>query len=180
MTTTLATLTQALEAVCDEIDGNETELTDDILDRFVDARLAHEAKVASYVHVIDTLKHTSNFYKEKAETYDRRARTYSRLRKNIEDRLLHLVKTHPDLPWKAATGEKIRVQNNPESLKLNFSVTTRSVSNILGTIDGIPAEFIDVMTMHVLNAAAVKAFLKAGNKLSWATLERGKSLRVDA
>ena len=175
--TTLSTLTASLELLCDQLDTDD-EIPQDLLDRFVDAKLEHSKKVGAYISVIETLKHTEEFYKKKAEYFQKRAKSYERLEKGIKERLLYAVKTHPSLPWNSDDGRRLSLRDNPESLKLNFALDKRSLSNILTTIDDIPFEFVDVSSFHQLNVERVKAYLKAGNTLSWATLDRGKHLRI--
>lgn len=175
---TLATLTASLEALCDELD-TDAEIPQDLLDRFVDARLAHEQKVGAYVSVIGALRKNQAFFSERAELLKRRAKTYERMEKAIIERLVFQMKAHPNLPWVSDENDKLKLRANPESLQINVPLDKRTVAHILSSVDGIDPQFITVCSFHCLNTDAVKSYLKSGKTLGWAALvSKGEHLRI--
>jgi hypothetical protein len=176
--TTLAVLTNKLETLCDKIDNAE-ELPEDLLAEFADAKLAHEEKVAAYVAVLDNLKRNAAYYSERAELLTRRAKACERLEQSIKERLVFQIDTHPDLPWKSADNDKLKVQQNNKSLSVDFLLDRKTVSNILPHTTEVPPRFVTVYELKSLNTQALTDALKAGETFGWARLEsKGKHLRI--
>lgn len=176
--TSLATITQVLDQICDEIDAVSGEFPQDLLERFTTAQMAHAEKVGAYVAVIETLKKNASYYEERAKLLARRARTAVKLEAAIKERLMFQIEHFPDLPWRSSEGDKIGVRNNPEGLKVDVPMDHRHINNIIPMETMIPVEFVTVATLYTLNTEAVRQFLKMGGTLSWARLERGKHVRI--
>jgi len=176
--TTLATITASLEALSDLLDTDD-EIPEDLLDRFVEAKLAHEQKVGAYVSVIGTLRRNQAFFSERSELLKRRAKTYERMEKAIIERLVFQMKEHPSLPWASDENDKLKLRPNPESLQVDLSLDKRTVAHILQEPRGVDPQFITVSMFNCLNTDAVKSYLKTGKTLSWARLaSKGEHLRI--
>jgi hypothetical protein len=176
--TTLATITASLEALSDLLDTDD-EIPEDLLDRFVEAKLAHEQKVGAYVSVIGTLRRNQAFYHERAELLKRRAKSYERLERAILDRLSFQMTNHPNLSWKSTEGDRLKLHANPETLDVKVPLDKKTVSHILTDTSIVDPKFITVSTFHCLNTEEIKTHLKAGNKVAWAELKsKGKHVRI--
>lgn len=98
----------------------------------------------------------------------------------LKKQMKRVVEDHPGFIFRNAAGEQIKVVNNGGKEALKLTLSLRKVSfDELSTEDAdvLPAEFVEVRSHRVLNKDAVRAALEAGRELSWATLERGTSLR---
>lgn len=175
---TLATLTQQLEALCDEIDSVDGAIPEDILERFTSLQATHQEKCAAYVAVIGSLQHNAAYYSARSELLKRRAKTCERVEKAIKDKLVWQLTNNPNIPYVSPDGDKIRLANSPESLELKVKTSSRSISRVIDYFDDIPLEFIDVVTLRTLNTDKVKQYLKDGNKLDWAELKTNKHIRI--
>lgn len=177
---TLATLTQQIEALCNEIDEVGGEIPADLLERFADIKASHEQKCGAYVAVISALHHNSAYYHNRAEILKRRANTCDRVEKAIKNRLVYQLTNEPNVPYVSKDGDKITLRDSPESLDLKILTRTRSFSNVLDSWYPkiIQPEFIDVVTLNCINTDKVKKFLQAGGKLDWAELKRDKHIRI--
>lgn len=176
---TLATLTQQLETLCDEIDAVDGKIPEDILERFTSLQATHQEKCAAYVAVIGSLQHNAAYYSMRAELLKRRAKTCERVEKAIKDRLVWQLTNQPNIPYVSRDGDKITLRDSPESLELKIKTSSRSISRVLDSeFDAIPAEFIDVVVLKTLNTEKVKKHLQDGNKLDWAELKQDKHIRI--
>jgi Siphovirus Gp157 len=179
---TLATLTQQLEALCDEVDDCMDELPAELLERFASAKLSHAQKCDAYVAAIKGLQHNAAYYSARAEQLSKRAKTCERIERAIKDRLVYTINANPNLVFKSTDGDKLAVRNNPESLSLSVPLRSRSFSNVIENVvemnyPDIP-EYLDIAQVPILNTAKVKAFLQSGGELSFAKLETKQHLRV--
>lgn len=170
--------TQDLESVCEEIELNGGKITDELLAKFDNANLAHSQKVDKCCGLLRTLTHNSAFYSERSETLKRRSETIDNLFVALKERWKEVVKAHPDLPWKGTEGDKLRVQKNQPKLIVDMGLDKRSFSNVMyGEEIDKYRNFIDVLTLYLLNKEKVKAYLDAGNQLDWARMDQGDHLR---
>lgn len=184
-----ATLKGQLESLWDDLEESSGEIPEDILERLLSARfskesaeLSHAQKCDAYVGIIKNLQHDAAYYSSRAELLNRRAKTCERIEKAIKDRLIYTINQNPNLVFKGTDGDKLTVWQNQESLKLTVPLSKRSYSNVVDSVVELSykemLEFIDVVQVATLNTTKVKEHLKAGNKLSFATLERGEHLRL--
>lgn len=174
--TTLATLTQAIENLCYEIeDVGDGAIPDDLLERFTSAQMAHADKVSAYVGAVKSLQYNAAYYSDRAELLKRRAKTCERIEKEIKERLVYQIQTHPDLPFKSAEGDKIALRKSHESLVCDIKTYSRSFSNVLDNIVELSyddvLQFTDVVQVLCLNKEKVKEHLKSGYELKWARLK---------
>lgn len=177
--TTLATLTQQLESLCDEIDEVGGEIPQDLLDRFADIKASHEQKCGAYVAVINTLQKNAAYYSMRAELLKRRAKTCENVEKAIKDRLVYQLTNEPNISYVSKDGDKISLRDSPESLELKVKLSNRSVSRVLEfELEEIPVEFYDLVVLKTLNTEKVKKHLQTGNKLDWAELKKNKHIRI--
>jgi len=176
--TSLAILTHRLEELCEKLDQGEL-MPLDVLEQFADAKLDHQAKLSSYIAVLDIMRKNAAYYSERAELLARRDKTCVMVEKALKERLVYNIENHPDLPWKTNEGDKLRAQDNPESLSTDLTLDKKSLSNIVVDPSAVDAKYLDVVNLFCLNTDAVKKDLKSGVKLSWARLEKkGKHLRI--
>lgn len=176
----LLSLTTELELICEEIEQTEGDITNEMLEKFNNAKLAHAEKIDNWCHVFRTIAHNSAFYSERSKTLARRAKTLEKLEASLKEYVKHIVKSsEAELPWKGTEGDYLRVQKSPESLKLDVMLDKRSFSNIILGENLAPYKnFIEVCTLYLLNKESVKSYLKGGNYLDWAKLDQGEHLRV--
>lgn len=178
---TLATLTQRFEALCDEIDANGGLVPEGLLERFTDLQASHQEKCSAYVALLKVSQMNAAYYSARSEQLKQRARTCELAEKSLKERLKYNLEQSPDLPWKTAEGDRISLRDNPESLELKILTTTRSFSKVIEPLrssDVVPVEFIDMVSIKCLNTEKVKQYLKDGGKLDWAELKRGKHVRI--
>jgi len=177
--TTLATLTQQLEALCDEIDEVGGEIPGDLLERFADIKASHEQKCGAYIAVINTLQKNSAYYSMRAELLKRRAKTCENVEKAIKNRLVYQLTNEPNISYVSKDGDKISLRDSPESLELKIKLSSRNVSRVIEfEHDEIPPEFCDLVVLKTVNTDKVKQYLKSGKKLDWAELKRDKHIRI--
>lgn len=178
--TTLATLTQQFEALCDKIDSNDGLVPEDLLELFTDLQASHQEKCSAYVALLKVSQMNAAYYSARAEQLKQRAKMCETVEKSLKERLKYNLEQSPDLPWKTADGDRISLRDSPESLNLKILTSTRSFSKVIEPIclDQVPLEFIDVVTIKCLNTEKVKKHLQAGNELDWAELKRDKHVRV--
>lgn len=163
--TTLSDLTQRLELLCEKIDDLEGEIPNGLLELFAETNLEHTQKVDNYLFVLDRLRRDSAYYSQRSAKILQRAKTCESLEKAIKERLKQNIIAYPDLPWKSSDGDKLRVQENPESL-------------VIEPLADIPIKYFNEKTVISVDREKIKEDLKNGVVLEWAKLERGTHLRI--
>jgi len=168
-------LSQLMEAI-DDGTLNET-----ITRLFSSDRLAVADAVDRRIFCLRHFEDTIKNLKAIADEYRLKAKQLEHALETIKEKTVQIMEQVPDVPYVGELG-RLRIQNNSQSaLELKFELGKKSVSNILSESDiekyQIPQELMETVTYTALKSDTVKKLVEAGEKLEWASVQRGRHLR---
>jgi hypothetical protein len=105
------------------------------------------------------------------------------VQEKVKDETKVTMEKDPELPYRDSAGRKLSLCNNSQaSLKYPFEVKeTRAFSNLVEeeTIKffDIAPEYLQTITIRVLDTDAIRKDLAEGKELAWVTAERGRHVR---
>lgn len=171
----------ALEQVCNEIDAMDGVITDEMIRRFDDAKLALSAKTDRWILYIDALKHMTTSLKDRKERAAKALKSVEALQTRLKEYVKFVIEQNPDVPFRGEEGS-LYLHGNPESVRYSFDFEDKTFyrcvhSEVLAMEPSI-VPYVKAGTVWIIDGDKVKADLKAGMKLSFASLERGKHVRV--
>ncbi len=177
----LARYAADLEAICLEIDEETGEITDELVKRFDDARLALADKTDRWIGYLDAIKHLEAAAKERKDRAGNAQKTFAALNKRLRDYIQFVIESSPGVPLKGSEGS-LALQKNPESVKIDFDGVDKTFYRVIDPtllkLEPTLNEYVKTITCYVIDNDRLKADLKAGKTLSWARLERGSHVRI--
>lgn len=179
--TSLAVLSHAFVDLCNEIDDQE-EVSDALVEKFMNVELAHTEKCDAWIYNLDQVKSRIAFLKERKK----RIEQGYKFAQNLEIRMKEYVKyqiENNDIPFKGTEGV-IKLQASPKKVDHNITVENKTVYNAvdISIADLIPdcQEYLKSHTYYSIDLAKIKADLKSGKELSFASLSKGTHVRIRA
>ena len=170
-----------LESLCTEIDANEGVITDELLARFNDAKLALSHKVDNWIGYLDSIKNMVETLKERKERVTRAYKVADGLQKRLREYLKFVMQASPSLPYKGEEGS-LYLHGSPESVKYAFEFTDQTFYKIVDPtilqLEPSINDYVKVTTCYLIDGVKVKKDLKAGIKISWAELTKDSHVRV--
>ena len=162
MTTTLAQRAVALEAVCNEIDQNDGVITDEMIARFDDAKLAVAEKVDSWIWYLDTLKTMAINAKVQKKRAEKAQKSLKGIQDGLNAYLKSLIQTTPDVPFRGKTGA-LYIHKSPPGVAYSFVFDKKTLYNAIdpALLDMEPtlAPYVKAVTGWVLDGSRVMADL---------------------
>lgn len=134
-------------------DVKEWSFVSDLLQTKVDQWIAYLDLVESQIHMAEQRK-------KRAEANLKRKRA---VEKSLLTYLRHVLESQPHRKLEGENGE-IKLVKNPPKLNPRFEFVKYSTESVLPAfvVDEMPAEFVDIVTVKVLNKDKVRAALKTG------------------
>ncbi len=169
---------KCLARLIEQVDSETGDLDDALIQAFGDAKGDLVSAVTKRQAIASQLRATL----EGVRTYRAEVDAYIQRLKRLEEKLkadaLKAVEALPGVDIRGATGKKLYSRGS-QSLKLSFDFKeSRTISNVISIEDieflGIDDRYIKTVTAFVLDTVKVKEDLKAGARLSWATLEESQ------
>lgn len=94
----------------------------------------------------------------------------------LKKQIKAVVESNPEVQFRDSTGTKVYVRSSNPALKMTIETASKTVKHIVPEGLSIPDRFLAVVELYVIDTAAVRDALKAGEELDWAKLEATKSL----
>ena len=158
----LAQLTVDLELLERKLD-DQPEITPEDVKQWSFVSDLLQTKVEQWIAYLDLIEsqiHMAEQQKKRAEANLKRKRA---VQKSLFTYLKHVLESQPHRKLESESGE-IKLVKNPPKLRPSFTFDKYSSESVLPAfvVDEIPTEFIDLVTVKVLNKDKVKAALKTG------------------
>lgn len=164
-----------------EIDAAEGEISEELVKRFDDARLAIAERADRWIFTLDGMKALVAALEERKERAVKAHRTAVNLQARLREYLRFVVASNPGVPFKGDEGT-IYLANNAESVDYTIAFEDKTYRNVvdraLVDMEASIRPYVKTFEVAVLDGAKVKADLKAGMVLPWAKLTRGSHIRV--
>lgn len=180
-TSSLAGRAVELELICQEIDAADGEISDALIARFDDAKLALSAKVDGWILYLDAIKYMAEALKERKERAAKAQKTAEALQARLKDYLKHVLVANPGIPFKGEEGS-IYLHKNPQGVRYAFQFEDktfyRTVDRALLDMEPSMNSYVKQATVYMLDGEKVKQDLKAGMTLPWAELHQDSHLRT--
>lgn len=177
----LAGYAARLEQIFDEIDNLDGEITEEVMARFDDASLAVAGKVSGWIYYLDALKAFGLALKERKERATKQLKASENLQARLREYLKGIIIANPGVPFESSEG-KLCLQDNPESVSYSFTTENKTFYSTVpaATLAMFPQlrSYLTGVTILVIDGPKVKADLKVGKQLDFATLVRGQHLRI--
>lgn len=178
----LAKYAAELEAVCSEIDDTD-EITEDLIRRFDDAKLALGDKVDRWICYLDSAKFLVAALKEKKERLTKALKVTETLQSRLKDYAKYVIESVPERKHLTGSNEgTLYLHKNPEGIKYSFDFKDvtfyRTVEKALIEMEPSLNSYVKVASCYLVDTDKIKADLKAGMKLPWAQLHQDSHVRI--
>ncbi len=179
--TSLARYATDLELVCQEIDNADGVISDELMARFDDAKLALSDKADRWINYLDMLKGMAETLKERKDRAAKAQKTAEALQKRLREYVKFVIEQNPGIPFVGTEG-RITLQNKAEGVAYAFAIPDKTFYRVCDktSLELEPSllPYIQVSSVMTVDHDKVKADLKAGMQLRFATLTRGSSIRI--
>jgi len=172
----LAQAAQALSEITRQIDEG-ADLNATILAQFSNARLDLATGVDFTVGMLRFLEGNVQACKAARDAYIARANQLEQMAKAWKEATIGVMQKNPDLPYAGTLG-RLAIQKNPPSLKLTFETQSCSTTITDETLLAVGISPKYVQPVYKLLTDVVKADLKAGIQIPWASTDQGNHLRI--
>ncbi len=149
--------------------------------RFDDARASLAERTDAWIYRLEYLEATAAMLKERKDRAHEAQKAREAAHKAAKEYLKYLIESKPGVPFKGTEGS-LALQRNPEAVKYAF---TRDDKTFYATVHPHTLEMFPSLRSYVTTAsvmfvdgAKVKADLRLGMQLDFATLETGSHVRV--
>ncbi len=162
-----------LSELCDRLDDG-ADPTEALVAVFKDSELdladATDRRIAFDTWIQGSIETA----KKARDAYAERARKLTVAHEAFKTNTLSILEAYPELPYKGQLG-RLASQASPPAMKLTISsdLTQEVIEQFK-----IEPRFVKIITRLVLDSAAVKTALQAGEVFPWASLETGTHLRI--
>lgn len=177
MTETLSSLLTGLELIERAIDSAD-EITLEMCEEHFSAIKEVDQKVDRLLRFIDMCKMNAAHLETRAKELSDLAKRWEKKQSNLESYALYLCKKFPDTKFRG-TDRQMRVKLNPVKMVCEFT-DKKSFSNVISEEFSsiIPEIYLEEKTVKVLRSKELKDYMKAGNAVSFAKLERDEVLEI--
>lgn len=177
MSETLGNLLTSVELMERAIDAAD-EVTLELCDQHFAAIKEVDKKVDRLLSFIDLCKMNAAQLESRAKELSDLAKRWEKKQSSLESYALYLCKKFPDTKFRG-TDRQMRVKLNPVKMICNYT-DKKSFSNVIAEeFTGIiPEHFLEEKTVKVLRSKDLKDYMKGGNTVNFATLERDEVLEV--
>lgn len=175
----LAQAAENFAAICASID--EGNLDETILALFDATRHDLVTSVNRRICFLDFLRSAVKNAEENKDAWKQRCEQLKIVKERVDGLTIEAMKV---LGVREVAGDigKLRMQNNPEALHLEFETYKPHVNNVIDPEQiqrfDIADKYIKKFAAFQIDTAQVKADLQAGAALPWASLTRGLQLRT--
>lgn len=177
----LAVLAHDFGELCNQIDEAE-DIGEGVIEKFMEAKGELSIKVDSWIYKLDQAKHWVQFVKDRKKRVEKGYKIAQNIEKGMKQYVKYQLENN-DIPFKGTEGT-LYLHGQAEKVDHNINVENKTVfncvdSSIADLIPGID-EYLKSHTFYSIDIAKIKADLKAGKKLGFAKLSKGKHVRVRA
>ncbi len=170
--------------VMDAIDHcTDEELPAGLQRAFTDAVVDLKTKVDLAYMVFDSLKSEIEQAQSIAAAFTAKAKRIQDAIDRMKSSAQSILEAQPDLKLEGEVG-RIRLQANAWGLHLNFPTKPKTIYGAMDERDifeyEVPNDFLKKHVTYSLDSEKVRQHLEAGNQLTWARLERGHHVRIEA
>lgn len=154
---------------------------DDAFDEIL--RLDQLNLVSTVDSAIDCLQYLDGLQKScmrARKMWSDRAKRIKLIRERAKQRIRETIEAHPLVIYEGHNGS-LNLRRNPGKLVLDIETKDKVVRSVIKNpddLDKIPPEFIDHVTMLVINAQRIKEAIAGGAEFPWARIVKGTSLTI--
>lgn len=173
MSLAVANLAQIMEAI------DEGQLNDTITKMFNETRLDLASAIDRRICFFDFAAGQLETLKKLSTEYAAAAKRIEYVIKKVSEGTIQIMDAGPEeFSYQGNLG-RVQAQNNAFALKLLIETKSKSFSHMLDERDTVvPIKYQKQVMFSQLDTKAVKEDLEKGELLSWATLEKGRHLRI--
>lgn len=176
----LARSAAELDLICQEIDAADGEITEDMIARFDDARLAIAERTDGWIRRLEAAKFMVEALKERKERVVKAHKALEALHARMKDYLKHIMIANP-VPFKGTEGT-LYLHRNAQAVCYAFQFEDktfyRTVDRALISMEPSISPYVKEVVIYLLDSEKVKADLKAGIDLTWAQLHQDSHVRT--
>jgi hypothetical protein len=170
-----------LEAICTEIEMCDGEIPQDTMARFEFANLALQAKCERWIGYRDAIDGMITALEAKAKRSQAAVRGAKALKTYLDNGMKFVIESNPNLTFKGESGTLYLHGQAPAvryAFKFEDKTVYRTVEPIVAQMEPSVVPYLKDVTYQVIDSEKLKADLKAGITLNWASLEAGKHVRI--
>ncbi len=167
-----ANLAQIMEAI------DEGELNDTITKMFDETRLDLASAIDRRICFFDFAAGQLETLKKLSTEYAAAAKRIEYVVKKVSQGSIDIMDSGPEGYTYQGNLGRIQAQDNAFALKILVETKSKSFSNLVSDYANVPEEFVRYIAVRQIDTEKVKEHLKKGELLSWATLEKGRHLRI--
>lgn len=174
MSLAVANLAQIMEAI------DEGQLNDTITKMFNETRLDLASAIDRRICFFDFAAGQLETLKKLSTEYAAAAKRIEYVIKKVSEGTIQIMDAGPEeFSYQGNLG-RVQAQNNAFALKLLIETKSKSFSHLIRDDEAtdIPMKYVKDITFRQIDTKAVKEDLEKGELLSWATLEKGRHLRI--
>lgn len=169
-----------LADLCRRVDEGE-QMTGAFVATFGAAELAHAHEIDRRKSEVFYVQRVMKMARDKRADLDAYVQRLKVVEAELKKATGDAIADSPDLPWRDTLGKKLYLGSS-KKLELGFDLAeSKTITNVVdrGVVDllGIEPKYLKPVGYFRLDTAAVKADLKAGVALDWATVETTRHVR---
>lgn len=178
----VAAFATILGGICADIDNGKA-ITVAVKDRFAVAAEGFKESVDQHVQFHTFVEGLALAAKNAKALWEKRRKTLQGVLDAFEAEVKGAIEAEPNLPWQSGSLGGFAIHKNPGALDMTFAVTNETFRNVIDdetiAMFGIEDEFIVTHTVKTLMPLDdIKALLKDGRKLAWASIHQDTKLAV--
>lgn len=177
----MAIAAQNLETICNAIDNEE--INDALSKMFAESRLDLADACDRRIYFLELAEDRVKTLKRMRDEFSVAAKRMEYAVARVKEGTLNIMESYKDLPYKGELG-RLKAQNNPVAkVSLPEIKTTEvSVRNIVDAADiakhRIDEAYYEARTYYTLLLDKIREAIEGGAEIPWATIEKGKHLRI--
>ncbi len=187
--TTIAENALAIERLCDEIEvmeDNGDAIPTDMIAKFAAANLAMAAKTDRWIGFMEAVASRLEVLKDRKRATMKAIKAGETMQKGLKDYLKHCLLEFAEgegkrVPFVGSHG-RLYLHNNPPAIKVTLTRTDKTIYKCIDPMmihmDETIRHYAKPVTTYILDTDQLEADLKAGKKLSWASIEQDCHVRI--